>query len=273
MLDRGLSVARATWLPGPGRRGVMPLPDLLYGRSRAGPGVYRRLRNHYRSGREQAPASAPWHRAGPPPAPSGPGTQAVDPTRVAPGHHHVVTVNSGDGYRPSHSSARTHAAVRSIEVAAPGCCQRVVMARGLPDLSNLPHGQMINIKRVLKLRDLPGCPEMRKWLREIDSETDAEISERLTSFREGLAAATHTQSSKHHAVRDHRPGGMLPRVGLPAGLGATAADYLIIEKLIGPLTWTGSASAARAWTPGSSPSSCSPGPDPPGACTRARQTP
>jgi len=36
--------------------------------------------------------------------------------------------------------------------------------------------------------------------------------------------------------------GMLPGVGLPAGLGATATDHLIIEKLIGrpgPATFLG----------------------------------
>lgn len=88
--------------------------------------------------------------------------------------------------------------------------QRVVKVRGLPDLSNLPHGQTINIKHVLRLRDSPGCREMRKWLREIDSETDAEISERLTSFREGLAAATQTQSSSIMRFVIIRLAGLLP---------------------------------------------------------------
>lgn len=120
--------------------------------------------------------------------------------------------------------------------------QRVVTIGGLPDLSNLPSGQEINIRRVLKLRDSADCREMRKWLREIDSESDAEISERLFSFREGLAAATHTRSKSVVRFVLITVAGWLPLVGLPAGVAATATDHLIFEKLIGrpgPATFLG----------------------------------
>jgi hypothetical protein len=120
--------------------------------------------------------------------------------------------------------------------------QRVVAIRGLPDLSNLVRGQEINIKRVLKLRESPDCRDMRKWLRETDSQTDAEIGEQLTSFREALAASTHTKSKSTMRFVLVTLAGLLPGIGIPAGLAATAADRLIFEKLIGrpgPVTFLG----------------------------------
>jgi hypothetical protein len=120
--------------------------------------------------------------------------------------------------------------------------QRVVSIGGWPDLSDLPAGESINIGRVLRIRDSADCREMRKWLREIESESDAEISERLFSFREGLAAATHTKSRTAVRFVLVTLMGWLPGIGPLAGLAATAADRVIFEKLIGrpgPATFLG----------------------------------
>ena len=120
--------------------------------------------------------------------------------------------------------------------------RRVVNIGGLPDLSNLAPGQEINIKRVLRLRDSADCREMRRWLREVGSETDAEISERLFSFREGLAAATHTRSKSAIRFLLVTGIGSLPGIGTLAGPAATALDHFIFEKLIGrpgPATFLG----------------------------------
>ena len=120
--------------------------------------------------------------------------------------------------------------------------QRVVKIGGLPDLSNLAASQEINIKRVLKLRNSADCREMRGWLRAVDSESDAEISERLFSFREGLAAATHTRSKSTTRFLLVTGTGALPGIGTWAGVVATALDHFIFEKLIGrpgPATFLG----------------------------------
>ncbi len=120
--------------------------------------------------------------------------------------------------------------------------RRVVSIGGLPDLGKLPPGQEINIKRVLKLRDSADCREMRKWLREVDSESDDEIRERLFSFREGLAVATHTRSKSAVRFVLVTGTGWLPGIGNLAGLAATAMDHFIFEKLIGrpgPATFLG----------------------------------
>lgn len=90
--------------------------------------------------------------------------------------------------------------------------QRVVTIGDLPDLNNRPSGEDVKLRRVLKIRDTSDCREMRRWLREIDSETDAEISKCLFSFREGLAAATHTRSKTLHPVRSHVGGGIAASV-------------------------------------------------------------
>jgi hypothetical protein len=120
--------------------------------------------------------------------------------------------------------------------------RRVVSIGGLPDLSNLAPGQEINIRRVLKIRDSADCREIRKWLREIDSESDAEISEHLFSFRKGLAAATHTRSKRAMRFVLVTGTGWLPGIGNLAGLAATVMDHFIFEKLIGrpgPATFLG----------------------------------
>lgn len=120
--------------------------------------------------------------------------------------------------------------------------QRVVSIGDLPDLNKRPSGEGIKLRRVLKLRDSSDCREMRRWLREIDSETDAEINKRLFSFREGLKAATHTRSKTGIRFVLTNAAGLLPVFGSAAGPAATVADHLIFEKWIGrpgPATFLG----------------------------------
>lgn len=120
--------------------------------------------------------------------------------------------------------------------------RRVVTIGGTPNLSDLPAGQRIDIKRVLKIRDSADCREMRQWLRTIESESDDEISKRLFSFREGLAAATHTRSKTTVRFLLVTGAGSLPGFGTLAGVVASGVDHFIFEKLIGrpgPATFLG----------------------------------
>jgi hypothetical protein len=120
--------------------------------------------------------------------------------------------------------------------------QRVVSIGDLPDLNKRPSGERIDLRRVLKLRDSADCREMRDWLRKIDSESDAEISKRLFSFREGLRAATHTRSKTAIRFVLTWAAGLLPVFGPAAGPTASAADHVIFEKWIGrpgPTTFLG----------------------------------
>lgn len=111
--------------------------------------------------------------------------------------------------------------------------QRVVRIGDLPDLNKRPSGEGIKLRRVLKLRDSSECREMRQWLRQIDSETDAEIDKRLFSFREGLKAATHTRSKTAIRFVLTYTAGLVPGFGPVAGPAATGADHLIFERWIG----------------------------------------
>jgi hypothetical protein len=120
--------------------------------------------------------------------------------------------------------------------------QRVVTIGGMPSLSDLPAGQRIDIRRVLKIRESPDCREMRQWLRNIESESDDEISKRLFSFREGLAAATHTRSKTTVRFLLVTVAGWLPPIGILTGVVASGVDHFIFEKLIGrpgPATFLG----------------------------------
>jgi hypothetical protein len=120
--------------------------------------------------------------------------------------------------------------------------RRVAAIKGVPSLNDIPAGQRIDIKRVLKIRDSADCREMRQWLRDIESESDDEISERLFSFKEGLAAATHTRSKTTVRFLLVTGAGSIPGFGTVAGVVASGVDRFIFEKLIerpGPATFLG----------------------------------
>lgn len=110
---------------------------------------------------------------------------------------------------------------------------RIVRLGGLPELSGLPEGVKIDVRKLLNLRDSDECKEFRKWLREVDSETDDEIQRRFDSLR-GRAAEI-VEGRTGHAVRFALTtgAGFIPIAGAVLGPAASAADTFLLEKLIG----------------------------------------
>jgi hypothetical protein len=109
----------------------------------------------------------------------------------------------------------------------------VVEIGGLPSLDG-PTGEVaVDVDRLLSIRDHPECREMRQWLRNIDSETDDEIERKFGSVREELASMTHGRVGNGVRMLVTNGLGLVPGVGIALGVGAAAADKLLIDKLIG----------------------------------------
>lgn len=111
--------------------------------------------------------------------------------------------------------------------------ERIVAIAGLPGLECLPDGQRIDIERLLDLRNSDECRDFRKWLRDIDSETDREIEERFASVRERLAKITHTKTARVIRFMVENGVSAIPGLGIIAGPVMSLSDTFIIEKLVG----------------------------------------
>jgi hypothetical protein len=110
---------------------------------------------------------------------------------------------------------------------------KVTTIAGLPSLDRLNPGERIDVEKLLKLRDTQECRDLRKWLRGIDTETDAEIEAYFASLRSQAAAITHSKAGKAVRFITGNAVGFIPVVGLAAGPAYAACDAFFIEKLIG----------------------------------------
>ena len=82
---------------------------------------------------------------------------------------------------------------------------RIVEIAGLPTLSPVPDGSTLDINKILKMRDSEECRELRTWLRNVDSETDAEINARFDDLRGRMAEVVESPTRPRGSFRrDHR---------------------------------------------------------------------
>jgi hypothetical protein len=125
-----------------------------------------------------------------------------------------------------------------------GRLRRITSIGGLPGLDDLPAHQRIDINKLLKLRDSTECQELRRWLRQVDGETDEQMDERFKDVREKLASITHSRTGKTIRFLVDNGVGAIPVVGIAAGPAATLLDKFIVDKLIGepgPISFLGHA--------------------------------
>jgi hypothetical protein len=111
--------------------------------------------------------------------------------------------------------------------------ERVVTIGGLPGVSDLPAGSVIDVDRLLKLRDDAECRELRSWIRNVDSETDEEINARFKSVRARVASVVESKSGKVVRFLATSGAGAIPVIGIGAGPLISAADTFLLEKVIG----------------------------------------
>jgi hypothetical protein len=114
-----------------------------------------------------------------------------------------------------------------------GRLERVVDIAGLPSLKNLPEGTQLDVERLLAIRSSSECHALRRWLREIDRETNEEIAERFRSIRERAAAITHGRTGETVRFLIEAGSGAIPLVGLAVSPALTLADKYLLDKVIG----------------------------------------
>lgn len=111
--------------------------------------------------------------------------------------------------------------------------ERIATIGGLPGVDGLPAGSTIDVDRLLKLREDAECGELRRWLRNVDSETDEEINARFGSVRARLAAAVESRGGRVVRFLITSGAGAIPVVGLAAGPLLSAGDAFLLERIIG----------------------------------------
>jgi hypothetical protein len=110
---------------------------------------------------------------------------------------------------------------------------RVATIGGLPGVDGIPAGSTIDVDRLLRLRDEPTCREFRTWLRNVDSETDAEITARFEDVRGRIASVVESRGGRAVRFLVTSGAGAIPVAGLVAGPVLSAADNFLLEKIIG----------------------------------------
>lgn len=114
---------------------------------------------------------------------------------------------------------------------------RVGTIAGLPDASNDPTVDDVDMAKLIEITSGPQVEEFRRWLRTSDSLSDEEIEDLLRPVREALAKAVRSPAGK--AVRLATTTG----VGLllpPVGIGLSAVDTFLVDKVMptpGPIAF------------------------------------
>ena len=109
---------------------------------------------------------------------------------------------------------------------------RVVAIAGLPGLSPLPAGSMIDAERLLRLRESDECREFRTWLRNLDSETDEDIAARFADMRGRIADVVESSAGRIVRFTLTTGVGLVPVAG-PGRSLASAADTFLVERVLG----------------------------------------
>jgi len=110
---------------------------------------------------------------------------------------------------------------------------RIATIGGLPGVDGLPAGSTIDVDLLLKLRNEPECRELRSWIRNVDSETDDEITARFDSARKQLASVIESSGGKAVRFLVVSGSGLIPVVGVGLGPALGALDSFLLEKIIG----------------------------------------
>jgi len=111
--------------------------------------------------------------------------------------------------------------------------KRITTIGGLPLLDNLAPAQQIDMTKLLKFRDSEECRELRRWLRRVDSEPDAEIEALFESVKERLARVTHTRVGKTVRFIIDNGAGAVPVIGPALGPAVSILDKYLMDKVIG----------------------------------------
>ena len=112
--------------------------------------------------------------------------------------------------------------------------RRVLTIAGLPDPGRFIHsGGTIGIEHFIKIRDSAECRRFRSWLRTLDSASDEEIEQEVSSLRAKTAEIMESTPGRVLRFGTITGAGLIPGIGLPLGIGLGAIDGFVLDRLIG----------------------------------------
>jgi hypothetical protein len=110
--------------------------------------------------------------------------------------------------------------------------RRVMEIAGFPDVAPAVSGKRVSIARLLEIRESDECREFRQWLPTIETSSDIEIRERLSSIRAKLGNLMQTGGGKTLRFLVTSGIGVIPALGLIAGPIAGAIDTFLLERFL-----------------------------------------
>jgi len=105
--------------------------------------------------------------------------------------------------------------------------QRVVAIAGLSDV--LPASQ-IDAEKLLEIRNQPEAMEFRAWLSGIDRRSDSQIRELVAAVNSKIGMVAQTTAGKVLRLAVTTAVGILPHIGIPAGIVLGALDQFAWDK-------------------------------------------
>jgi hypothetical protein len=111
---------------------------------------------------------------------------------------------------------------------------RVVELAGLPDpAAAIDTGQVMDIEKLLKVRETDECREFRNWLRGVDAATDQELEERIASLRARVSEAMQSRAGRAVRFGVTTGSGFIPGAGIVVAPTLGVIDAFLIDKLLG----------------------------------------
>jgi hypothetical protein len=101
------------------------------------------------------------------------------------------------------------------------------------DLPRYIPGAQVDVQRLLRMRADTECIELRRWIRNLDAESDDQINQKFDSVRAAMSSLA--DSSGGRTLRFIVTAGLsfVPAIGVAAGPAATAADSFLLDRVLG----------------------------------------
>jgi hypothetical protein len=112
---------------------------------------------------------------------------------------------------------------------AEGQFERVIELAEVPDFKP---GQKVNVELLIKVRDSAECREFREWLATLGDVTDNVIKEMVASIKSKIAQLAGSTSGKFVRLATTTGIGLIPGVGLAAGIAASAIDSFLVDRVL-----------------------------------------
>lgn len=107
--------------------------------------------------------------------------------------------------------------------------ERVIELADIPDFKE---GQRVKVESLLDVRDSAECREFREWLSTLDVISDEDVKKMVASVRSRLATLASSVGGKLVRLATTTGLGLIPGVGLAAGVAASAIDSFLVDRVL-----------------------------------------